>query len=180
MSETAENVENNKNEHTHTHRHSGEKVRHRYDLGENMLLLSVITFAAGTFCYEKYMPESFMKVYRALIFAICIFMWLYLSLKSGYRNKWKFEIFSVIFWIVPLIEIYISYNGPEFCRRSTALYVLSEFFTIMYITPAETLGSAFNINGTAAVIVMALICSFVFLAGTLLPDNMDNIKIKKR
>ena len=53
MSETVENAENNEEQHTHEHRHSGGKVRHRYDLGENMVLLFVITFAAGVFCYEN-------------------------------------------------------------------------------------------------------------------------------
>lgn len=160
----SENVPAEKKHHHH-HKSS-------YSLCENMFILFMITFAAGVFCYEKNMTESFMKIYRTAVFAICIFMWLAISFFSGSKNKWQFEVFSVLFWIVPLLIIYLANNGPEFCRMSITMYLLSEFFTIMFITPAELIGSLLKLGAVPVIIIMVLVCSFAFLAGNLLSDKL--------
>ncbi len=143
-----------------------------YSLCENMFLLFMITFAAGVFCYEKWMPESFMDIYLTVVFAVCIFTWLLISFFSGARNKWQFEIFTVIFWILPLLITYLADNGPEFCRMSITMYLLSEFSIVMFMTPAELIGSFIKIGPVPAILIMALVCSFAFLAGNLLSDKL--------
>ncbi len=155
--------------HKHSGKHSGSS---RYSLCENMFILFMITFAAGVLCYEKSMPESFTQLYKTAVFIICLFMWISLSLISGARNKWGFMVFTALFWFLPIIEIYLSNNGPEICRMSIVMYVLSEFFNIMFITPAGEIGELFKIGAVPVVIITALLSMFAFLAGNLFSDKL--------
>lgn len=153
---------------------AAEKINHksRYSLAENIFITFIITFAAASFCYEKYMPESFMKFYQFIMTAACLLTWLWLSFSGGARNKWRFVIYTAVFWLLPLILMYLSDNGPEFCRMSITLYVISEFFRMMFITLAEYIGNAFRLKAVPVLLIMFLVCIFTFLAGNLLSDKL--------
>ena len=142
--------------------------RIRYNLLENMFISFIITFAAGTFCYEEHMPESFMNFFRPAILAVCICTWIYIAFFSGVRNKWGFEIFAVIFWLAPQLIIYLAESGPEVCRMSITMYLLSEFFTIMFAAPAGQMGGLLKIDAFPCIIITVLMCTFAFLVGNLL------------
>lgn len=146
--------------------------RRRYSLCENMFISFIITFAAGTICYESTLPEGFVNFYRTVVFILCIFTWIAISLFSGIRNKWQYEIFTVLFWIVPQIIIYLADNGPEFCRMSLTMYLLSEFSLIVFTRPAEAMGSAFRIGAVPMIFVIILVSTFAFLAGNLFSDKL--------
>ena len=153
---------------------AAENRKHRsgYSLAENILITFIITFAAAAFCYEKYMPESFMKFYRFIMTTACMLTWLWLSFSGGARNKWRFLVYTAVFWLLPLIIIYLSDSGPEFCRMSITLYVISEFFRMMFINFAECIGNAFRLNAVPVLLIMLMLCVFAFLAGNFLSDKL--------
>ena len=94
---------------------------------DDMLAAFLATYALASFSYEKYMPESFMRIFSFAVLTLFAAAWLWFSFRSGLRNGKKFPLFAILFWILPHIIIYLADNGPEFMRMSIAMYILSEF-----------------------------------------------------
>ena len=130
-----------------------------------MLAAFLITYAFAALSFEKYMPESFVRLYRAAVFIVFAATWLGLSFKSGRRAGRKFPIFAVLFWIVPPIVIWLADNGPEVFRMSIIMYVLSEFMNFFTTVPSEVCGTAVGISAPAAVAVILLLCGVAYMSG---------------
>ena len=132
-----------------------------------MLAAFLATYALASFSYEKYMPESFMKIFRFAVFALFAAAWLLFSFKSGRRSGRKFPIFAVLYWIVPHILVYLADNGPEVLRMSIIMYVLSEFMTFLTTVPAGVIGTAVGISPSAATVVILMLCGAAYMSGYL-------------
>lgn len=137
----------------------------------DMFLSFIITFAAGVFCFENYMPEQIMEIYRYAVIAVCIITWLWLSFTSGVNKRWQYEVFAVLFWLLPLLVIYLADEGPEFCRMSITMYLLSEFAVFISTAPALLAGSFAGLEAVPCIFVILLLCVFAFLAGILLSSD---------
>lgn len=142
-----------------------EKKRQHYGAVDDMLAAFLITYAFAALSFEKYMPESFVRLYRAAVFIVFAATWLGLSFKSGRRAGRKFPIFAVLFWIVPPIVIWLADNGPEVFRMSIIMYVLSEFMNFFTTVPSEVCGTAVGISAPAAVAVILLLCGVAYMSG---------------
>ncbi len=155
-------------------KHDSDHVRQKssYSLCENMFITFIITFAAAATFFEGYMPESFVKIYRFFMCFACVVTWLWTSFSGGAREKWRFLIYTVIFWLLPFAVTFLSNDGPEFCRMSLTLYSLSEFFGMMFITPAEQIGSSLNMGAVPVILILMLICVFAFLAGNFMSEKL--------
>lgn len=134
---------------------------------EDMLAAFLVTYALASFSYEKYMPESFMRIFRFAVFALFAAVWLWFSFKSGRRSGRKFPIFAVLYWIVPHLIVYLADNGPEMLRMSIIMYVLSEFMIFITTVPAEVVGTAVGISSSAATAVILLLCGAAYMSGYL-------------
>lgn len=132
-----------------------------------MIAAFLITYAFAAFSFEKNMPESIMKIYSAVVFAVFAAAWLWFSYKSGRRKGRKFPIFTVLFWLLPQIVIYLADNGPEVFRMSIIMYVLSEFLMMLTNVPPQILGNAAGITVPAAIIVILLLCGAAYTSGML-------------
>ena len=158
---------------------SGKKIpkgaRIPYNFCGNMFISFIITFAAGTLCFEESLPESVINIYRMFVFIVCILTWIILSIISGVQNKWQYEIFTVLFWLVPPLVIYLANDGPEAFTMSMTMYLLSEFFAIMFSAPAEAVGEVLRIGAVPVMIVIVLLCTFAFLAGMLCSDKLKKV-----
>ena len=146
-----------------------------YSLCGNMFLAFIITFTAGTLRFEGYMPAGFINIYGPAVLIICLGTWIVLSLFSGALNKWSYEIFAVLFWLLPPLVIYLANDGPEAFRMSILMYLLSEFLAISVIAPAEAVGSVFGLGALPSVIIIVLICTFAYLAGNLFSDKIKKV-----
>lgn len=146
-------------------------LKSSYSLTANMFIAFIITFAAGTICFESYMPENFTAIYRAAVIALCLITWFALSFISGKKKKWQFAVYSVLFWVLPQVIIFLANDGPEVFRKSITMYLLSEFSAILVSAPAEAVGSLINIKVIPFIIVMVLLCVFSFLFGYLINDK---------
>lgn len=145
-----------------------EKKRRHYGAVDDMLAAFFITYAFAAFSFEKYMPESFVRVYRSAVFILFAATWLGLSFKSGRRAGRKFPIFAVLFWIVPPILIWLADSGPEVFRMSIIMYVLSEFMNFFTTVPSEVCGTAVGISAPAAAAVILLLCGVSYMSGYLM------------
>lgn len=143
-------------------------LKKRYSLCENMFLSFMITFAAGAFCFEDYMPESFISLYKTAAITVCFITWLVLSFISGTVKRWQYAVFAAVFWILPQIIIYLSNEGPEVFRMSIIMYMLSEFAAIFTITPAEYAGRVIGMSAVPFMDCIAILCVLCFGAGSLL------------
>ena len=137
----------------------------------NMFLGFIITFAAGTTCFENFMPEKFITLYSGAVIALCFVTWLALSFISGTRKKWQFAVYAALFWILPQVIIYLADNGPEVFRKSITMYLLSEFSLILTVAPAESAGGVFGVGVIPFTVIIILLCAFSFLGGYLLADK---------
>lgn len=146
----------------------------------NMFLASIITFTAGCMCFEKYMPEAFSSVYSTAVIIICLCVWLVLSFVSGAKKKWEFAVFSAIFWIVPQVIIYMANDGPEFCRKSITMYLLSEFSDIIINSTATKICDVIGVGTIAFTAIMILLCVFSFFAGYIAYDKNSSSHSKGR
>ncbi|MDE6762391.1 MAG: hypothetical protein K2J73_01775 [Oscillospiraceae bacterium] len=134
---------------------------------EDMFAAFLATYALASFSYEKYMPESFMRIFSFAVFALFAAAWLWFSFKSGRRSGRKFPIFAVLYWIVPHILVYLADNGPEVLRMSIVMYVLSEFMIFLTTVPAGVVGTAVGISSSYATAVILLLCGAAYMSGYL-------------
>ncbi|MCM1059049.1 MAG: hypothetical protein NC452_02010 [Eubacterium sp.] len=134
---------------------------------DDMLAAFLATYALAAFSYEKYMPESFMKIFRFIVFSAFAAVWLFLSFKSGRRGGKKFPIFAVLFWVLPQLVAYLADNGPEVFRMSIIMYVLSEFLMFLTADSTAVIGTAVGIPVSAAVTLTVLLCGAAYMAGLL-------------
>ncbi len=153
-----------------TSQQAGKTGKKEYSLCESMFISFIITFAAGTICFENYMPQTFTAVYRTVLMLVCAAVWLWYSFYSGIKNKLGFEIFSAVFWLLPQLIMFLSDNGPEFCRMSVTLYLLSEFFSLIFVKPAEIIG----MPSLMLAIVMAVLCTLIFFSGKFCPEKVKD------
>lgn len=144
-----------------------------YNLVANMFLAFIITFAAGTVSFEGYMPENFVAVYSASVTVVCFLIWLVLSFISGMNKKWQFVVYSSIFWILPNVIIWLANDGPEVCRKSITMYLLSEFVTIVSISQLEAVGDLINVSIISCTAIIVLLCFLCYLGGYLTSDNEE-------
>lgn len=151
-----------------------------YSLLSNMFLVSIITFTAGCMCFEKYMPETFSSIYSTAVIIICLCVWLVLSFISGAKKKWGFAVFSAIFWIIPQVIIYMANDGPEFCRKSITMYLLSEFSDIIINSTATKICDVIGVGTIAFTAIVVLLCVFSFFAGYLVYDKNSSSHSKGR
>ncbi len=149
------------------------RKKREYRFGEKMFISFIITFSAGVFCYENYMPESFMNVYKYMVLGVCLLTWLVFSFFSGVNKKWQYSLFTVLFWLLPQLIIFLADNGPRAFRLSVTMYLLSEFSNILISAPVKLLGGLMNIKIIPCVMIIVLSCIFSFLSGVLLSDRLD-------
>lgn len=135
---------------------------------DDILAAFLITYALAAFSFEKYMPDSFMNIWNVIVFIFFAAAWTGLSFKNGYFKKRAFPIFTVLFWIIPHIIIFLANDGPKAFRMSITMYVLSEFFTLLAGVPAEITGGILGISSPAAIIVIMLLCAAGYLSGMLI------------
>lgn len=145
-----------------------EKKRRHYGAVDDMLAAFFITYAFAAVSFEKYMPESFVKLYSVAVFIVFAATWLGLSFKSGRRASRKFPIFTVLFWIVPPIIVWLADSGPEVFRMSIIMYVLSEFMNFFTTVPSEICGTAVGISAFSAAAVILLLCGISYVSGYLI------------
>ncbi|MCI9408777.1 MAG: hypothetical protein HFJ89_03065 [Oscillospiraceae bacterium] len=134
---------------------------------DDMLAAFLATYALASFSYEKYMPESFMRIFSFAVLTLFAAAWLWFSFRSGLRNGKKFPLFAILFWILPHIIIYLADNGPEFMRMSIAMYILSEFMNFFTAVPAEVFGNVLGITAPAATAVILLFSGSAYMSGYL-------------
>ncbi len=147
------------------------RIKSSYSLTANMFMAFMITFAAGTICFEEYMPEKFVAIYSFAVIAVCLLTWFALSFISGKKGKWQFVVYAFLFWILPQVIIYLANNGSEVFRKSISMYLLSEFSAILITAPAEAVGSLINVKALPLTIIIVLLCILSFLAGYLVEDS---------
>ena len=161
-------------EHGYIDEQSLNKEQKNYSLCENIFISFIITFASGALCFENYVPESFISMYRTVMFIVCIAAWLWLSFLSGVENKWGYEIFAAVFWLLPQLIMYLSDNGPEFCTMSVTLYLLSESFRILFAAP-DMMADAFGtIPPMMIMIIITVLSGVSFFVGKLLSQKLKN------
>ncbi len=144
-----------------------EKKRKPSDIVGEFLAAFLITYALAVFSYEKYMPESFMKAFNVLVYIAFAATWLWLSFKNGMKKAVAFPVFTVLYWLVPQLVIYLADSGPEVFRMSIIMYLLSEFSIIITTVPSELIGSAINVSVPAAITIILLLSAAAYMAGML-------------
>lgn len=145
-----------------------------YSLTANMFMAFIITFAAGTLSFESYMPEKFTAVYIVAVTVLCFVTWMVLSFISGRNKKWQFTVYSSLFWILPNVIIYLANDGPEFCRKSITMYLLSEFSAIVAIPQLKAAGGLINVKLIPFTIIIVLLCIFSYLGGYITTDDEED------
>lgn len=146
-------------------------IGRKYSLCADMFLSFAATFAAAAFTYEKYMPKRFMDIVCPAAVLACFMTWVCLAFLSGVYNKYGYAAFTVLFWLVPQIVIYLADEGPKFLRMSIIMYLFSEFSSFLTLSPAERVGKFIGIGALPAVFIIVLSCALFFLAGILFSDG---------
>ena len=172
MSETATATES-KIEMTVT---GGETSKRKITLPDNMVMAALITFAFSAICYEAFMPERFVKIYRLALLSICALTWVFLSFRNGMKKKWQFELFAALFWMIPQLIIYLQSYGPRFMRFSLVMYALSELSSIILSKPAQTVGGLFGAGTVIGAVLIVAVCFICFAAGLLFEKYCPKIK----
>ncbi len=147
------------------------KKERNVSLAADMFLSFIITFAAGVLCYEDYMPEKFIGIYRAAVMVVCLATWFGISFFCGKKKKWQYELFAALFWLIPPLIVFLANDGPEFCRMSITMYLLAEFTEFISAAPAGLAGSIAGLGVLPSIMIILLLCVFSFMAGILTSQN---------
>lgn len=146
------------------------KKKRHYSLCDCILISTLITYAFAAINFELYMPESFVEIYTPFLLIVCACTWIVLSFISGFKRKYGFGVFAVLFWIIPQLIIYLAESGPELFRMSVIMYALSELSALITSIPAGYISSLLGISDIIGIIVIILVCAFSFLAGMLVHE----------
>lgn len=138
---------------------------------DDILAAFLITYALAAFSYEKYIPEGIMKFVQAVTFVAFTVVWLWNSFKNGKRRSMAFPIFTVVFWILPPVIIYLANDGPEIFRMSIIMYVLSELSDLIIVVPMKLTAGAVGISVYGAMAVMLSICAACYLFGVFMEED---------
>ncbi len=147
--------------------------KNNYSLTANMFLAFIITFAAGTLSFESFMPEKFIAVYSTAVTILCFAIWIVLSVISGKNKKWMFAVYSVLFWSLPQLVIFLANDGPEVFRKSITMYLLSELAAIISVPPLEAAAGFISVGRISFTVIMVLVCVFSYLGGFLVSENVN-------
>ncbi len=134
---------------------------------EDMVLLFLMTLCYAAVCYEGYMPKSFMIPYKAVVTLFFAGSWICVSFKNGFLERWQNLVFSVLFWTLPQLLIYLANDGPRALRMSVAMYVISEFAVFISSVPGTLLGGVLGLNELFGAVASGILCAAVFVAGVL-------------
>ena len=154
--------EHSRKEHHHRHK---KKILKTYSLWDDILLVFLVTFAASVANYSENIPEFVLGLYKSGTAVLLCLMWFGLSLYSGLKSKWKFAVFTLLFWLIPVAGIFLYEAGPEAFGLSIIMYVISEFFRLLVIDSTASVMSVLGISGMASALVFMLI-NLLFFFGT--------------
>lgn len=138
---------------------------------DDIFAVFLITYALAAFSYEKYMPEEIMKLVHAAAFAAFAVSWLGLSFKNGKRKSVIFPIFTILFWVLPRVVVYLANDGPKVFRMSIIMYVLSEFSDFLTFVPIKITAGAAGISVYGAMAVILLLCAACYLCGVFTEED---------
>ena len=167
MSENPEiTIDKNDDSHHHEHKHRHhKKIKKTYSLADDIILAFLVTFAASVSSYVNNIPESLSSLYNVLLLIIFAVVWLGLSLYSGLKSKWKFAVFTALFWLIPVIGITLYESGPEVFGMSVIMYVLSEFFRLIAVDSTTPLLDLIGLGGMTGAVIFMLLNLLIFFAG---------------
>lgn len=134
-------------------------------LYDDILGAFLITYAAASFSFEKYMPEKIAKFLQAVCFIAFAGLWLGLSFKNGRQKGIAFPIFTAMFWLLPQLIIYLANSGPEVFRMSVTMYVLSEFSELLANVPIKITGEIAGTSAFGAAAIILLLCGACYFFG---------------
>ena len=138
-----------------------------FGTADKMFMAFMITFAASSMNYEAFIPEKAAMLYRMCLWSVCAAVWVVLSFTSGMKEKWQFELFAVLYLIVPQAVIFLNESGPEFCRFSIPMYSLSQFSQLLLMQPVYMLGNLMNMSNIIISLIYITISLLIFAAGFL-------------
>lgn len=138
---------------------------------DDMLTAFLTTYALTAFCYEKYLPENIMRIFRTVILTVFFGVWLWFSFKNGKRKNVIFPIFAVLFWLLPMVVVHLANDGPKVFRMSIIMYVLSELSELVFGTVMKTVSGIFSISSAGAAAVLLLVCAASYLGGMLTEEE---------
>ena len=152
---------------------SEEKSKNTESTLSGMMFTSfIITYAAGAFRFEEYMPQTFIVFYRYAVLSICLLTWFGFSFLCGTKRKWQYEVFTLCFWLIPPLVIWLANEGPRVFRMSLIMYLISEFANVLVISPAALFGDAAGIGETPSIIIILVICALCFAGGVLIARKL--------
>lgn len=165
---------------------SSQSMRHKkrkksYCLADDMLLAFLVTFAAAVAGYSENVPDTLRIVYSVSMTVVFALVWFGLSLYSGIKGKWKFILFTALFWIIPVICIALYDSGAAGFGLSVTMYVLSEFFRLLVIDSTQPIISIIGLEGVLSPIIFLLLNLLFFFGGIVFvvlqktedPDEVD-------
>lgn len=138
-----------------------------FGTADKMFMAFMITFAASSMNYEAYIPEKAAMLYRVCLWSVCAVVWIVISFTSGMKGKWQFELFAVLYLIVPQTVIFLNESGPEFCRFSIPMYSLSQFSQLLLMQPVYMLGNLMNMSNIIISLIYITISLLIFAVGFL-------------
>ena len=136
-----------------------------FGTADKMFMAFMITFAASSMNYEAYIPGKAAMLCRVCLWSVCAAVWAVLSFTSGMKGKWKFELFVVLYLIVPQAAIFLNESGPEFCRFSIPMYSLSQFSQLLLMQPVYMLGNLINVSNIIISLIYITASLLIFAAG---------------
>lgn len=147
------------------------KKKKHYSLWDQIVVTVLITLTYASINFEMYMPESFVEIYKGFLLLVFAGTWITLSFTGGYKKKYSFGIYAVLFWLIPQFIIYLAESGPEFFRMSIIMYALSELSALITSIPAGFINNMLGSVDVTGVFVIVLVCAFSFLSGMLVYET---------
>lgn len=141
---------------------------------QDALLCFGATLTCGFYFFEYYQP--YMNVFRIFLIAMLIFVWAFYSLKNGMRGNLSFLIFSILYWLLPLL-ISIYANKTQFLfGYSKDSYAIGIICELMVIFPIDKLTSVLNVTPQTTPLFMTFLITLIYIGAGFIPSKCsDNL-----
>lgn len=141
---------------------------------ENILLCMVITLAGSFLYFDAH--YFFMGFYRVLVTVLIFMVWAVCATNSGKRKQWGFLVFSVLYWLLPLLMLLYYPTRDNMRDYNKYLNTLYKFSEVVFYRPFEAIARYFGAESYAFIIALAAVVGVAFYLGVCLSDNSKTEK----
>jgi len=132
---------------------------------QDMLLCLAVTAASAFYEFEYFVPEIAGNLIRKLLLILFAVVWIWCSFLNGFWKKYRFLVFTALFWIIPRLIIIVK-DGTPIRNYNKFLDAGAQYSRVLVQFSLSGLSGLLNASVILSTVVLLVWCAAAFYAGT--------------